>query len=101
MFVELQTPEVKIKILINEEDSVFQLKDQIYKLIGVVPGCQIIKHKDENGDIVDLQNEMTLEENMVSRGDILTLNYITVDLRVIFNEVAYVLTGVDSSLTLN
>lgn len=66
MFVELQTPEEKINILVNE--------DRIYKLIGVVPGYQIIKHKDENGEMVEIKNEKTLEEIMINRGDILNLN---------------------------
>ncbi|KAA6399802.1 MAG: hypothetical protein EZS28_004675 [Streblomastix strix] len=93
MFVELQTPEEKINILVNE--------DRIYKLIGVVPGYQIIKHKDENGEMVEIKNEKTLEEIMINRGDILNLNQITVDLRVNFNGIVYTLNNVSSSITVN
>ncbi|KAA6356527.1 MAG: hypothetical protein EZS28_047946, partial [Streblomastix strix] len=100
IFVIIKTTKEEKSEWIYEDEKVIELKKKIQLFDVAVPQCQILRRKDARGQEIILNDELTLTQNNVKINEVLTLEYITIDLTIYFKEEKYKLKDVNSSITI-
>ncbi|KAA6400888.1 MAG: putative Ubiquitin family protein [Streblomastix strix] len=89
MSIYVQTQQYKRKVYIDDDYTILSLKWKIYCFDTVHPSCQILKLKDENGEEQELQNEKTISDYWIVGDEIVTLEYASIDINIVFQGKTY------------